>query len=841
MSAIKKLFLKAISVPNFKDEEDARRRRQVNLVLLVSIVAATFVFIGILMTDLVSSEALDKQTFSIYSLSILFIVGLITLYAINRYLSGAWAATLLVLLFALVIPIADAPEQVAYGRSLIFFTLPIIIAGMVLQPLYSYLAAGLSSIIVMIISIGILHRAPSIPGLAVFFMLAWISHVTSGGLKKALKKTSISNQKLRESEAQYRGVFDGVNDAIIVETLSGEILDANESACKMYGWHYEELLEKTVKDLVPPEFHILLPHENDGDVLSEETLETVNVRANGERFPVAVRGRIQKIGDEKRLLVVVRDITNQKREEQELIQAKNAAEVAAQVKADFLANMSHELRTPLNAIYGMTSLMLDTQLEAEQQDFMETIRRGSESLLSVINQILDFSKIEAGKLELEKQPFYIRSCIEDALDMLAGKASEKMIDLAYIIEDKTPPVVIGDVTRLRQVLVNLLGNAVKFTESGEVVVRAKGFIAENEQQVIQISVRDTGIGIPDDKLVKLFQSFSQVDTSTTRKYGGTGLGLAISKEIVEKMGGKIWVESEAGKGSTFHFTIFVDADANSMPITPDKVQPHLAGKRILIVEASATNRLILLSQTAVWGMKPRAVESESEALLLLKEGQIFDIAILDTQISDTDGFALVEKIHDMNTGNTHPMIILSSAKRETTPSDDTKIAAFLSKPIKTSNLLTVLTNVVTAASANKKRQRTGTGIDPTMANRHPLRILLAEDNMVNQKVATKLLSKLGYHVDLAGNGVEVIEALERQTYDVILMDIQMPEMDGDEATRQVRSKWPEDRQPYIVAMTAHALEGDREKYLARGMDNYVSKPISVDALVTALEKAKYID
>ncbi len=841
MSAIKKLFLKAISVPNFKDEEDSRRRKQVNLVLLVSIVAAIFVFIGTLMTDLVSSEALDKQPSSIYSLSILFVVGLIILYAINRYLSGAWAAILLVLLFALVIPIADEPEQVAYGRSLIFFTLPIILAGMVLQPLYSYLAAGLSSIIVMIISIGILHSAPSIPGLVVFFMLAWISHVTSGGLKKALKKTSISNQKLRESEAQYRGVFDGVNDAIIVETLSGEILDANESACKMYGWRYEELLEKTVKDLVPPEFHILLPHENDGDVLPEETLETVNVRANGEHFPVAVRGRIQKIGDEKRLLVVVRDITNQKREEQELIQAKNAAEVAAQVKADFLANMSHELRTPLNAIYGMTSLMLDTQLEAEQQDFMETIRRGSESLLSVINQILDFSKIEAGKLELEKQPFYIRSCIEDALDMLAGKASEKMIDLAYIIEDKTPPVVIGDVTRLRQVLVNLLGNAVKFTESGEVVVRAKGFIAENEQQVIQISVRDTGIGIPNDKLVKLFQSFSQVDTSTTRKYGGTGLGLAISKEIVEKMGGKIWVESEAGKGSTFHFTIFVDADANSMPITPDKVQPHLAGKRILIVEASATNRLILLNQTAVWGMKPRAVESESEALLLLKEGQIFDIAILDTQMSDTDGFALVEKIHDMDTGNTHPMIILISAKRETTSPENTKIAAFLSKPIKTSNLLTVLTNVVTAASTNKKKQRTGTGIDPTMANRHPLRILLAEDNMVNQKVATKLLSKLGYRVDVAGNGVEVIEALERQTYDVILMDIQMPEMDGDEATRQVRAKWPEDRQPHIVAMTAHALEGDREKYLARGMDDYVSKPISVNALVTALEKAKYID
>jgi len=326
MSTIKNFFLKIISVPNFKDEEDARRRRQLNLILLVVIMAAILIFIGVLVTDIVSSQALDKETLLVYPISILFIIGAIILYALNRYVSGTLAAALLVFLLILMFPFTDTPEQVAYGRSLMFFTLPIILAGMVLQPLYSYFAAGLSSVIIIVISVGILHSPPNVPGLVIFFMLAWISHISSRGLKKALIKTNISNQKLRESELQYRGVFDGVNDAIIVETLSGEVLDANESARKMFGWSQEEFLQKTVKDLVPPEFHILLPDTENGDELSEETLETVNMRANGERFPVDVRGRIQKIGNEKRLLIVVRDITERKKAEAEIYKLNRATD-----------------------------------------------------------------------------------------------------------------------------------------------------------------------------------------------------------------------------------------------------------------------------------------------------------------------------------------------------------------------------------------------------------------------------------------------------------------------------------------------------------------------------------
>ncbi len=802
--------------------------------------------------------------------------------------------------------------------------------------------------------------------LLVFFwvFLGRVRHNMEDDLDKRQKIEA----ELRQTEIEYRQIFDGVNDAVFVETLKGEVLDVNARACEIFGWSRDEFLTKTIRDMVPPENRALLPEEQDESTLSEEAFETVNMRANGEYFPVSITGRIHTIGDEKRLLVVVRDITEQKKIEYELKKqhqflshviesltqpfyvinvedysiaiansaargnnaldtkttcyalthrsdapclggehycpmqeviktrkavqvehvhltesgepryievhgypiydatgeivqmiestvditerkqtlldlekAKEAAEAAAQAKSDFLANMSHEIRTPLNAIYGMTSLMLDTPLNDEQQDFIETIRGGSDTLLKVINDILDFSKIEAGKMELETQPFYVRNCVEDALDLLAEKAAGKMLDLAYFIEDNTPPVVIGDVTRLRQILVNLLNNAIKFTDKGEVVINVSSLLVENDQQELHFSVRDTGIGIPQSKIDKLFKSFSQVDTSTTRKYGGTGLGLAISNQLAQNMGGAMWVESEEGKGSTFHFTILVDADLSAKPLFSKDDVPQLSDKRILIVDDNETNRLILVKQTESWGMRPSAVASGSEALTLLAEGEKFDIAILDMQMPEMDGFTLAQKISVQQKLNALPLIILTSIKREKARSSDANVSAFLNKPIKTSSLFNVLMGIIDSVPTPRREIKKPVTIDAEMAKRHPLRILLAEDNMVNQKVALKLLSRLGYRADLAGNGIEVIEALERQTYDLIFMDIQMPEMDGDEATKQVRARWAQDRQPFIVAMTAHALEGDREKYLARGMDDYISKPISVDALVTALEKAKHID
>ena len=532
-------------------------------------------------------------------------------------------------------------------------------------------------------------------------------------------------------------------------------------------------------------------------------------------------------------VAVKENITEKKKILAEMEKAKNAAEAAAQAKADFLANMSHEIRTPLNAIYGMTSLMLNTPLNEEQQDFIETIRGGGETLLHVINDILDFSKIEAGKLELEEHSFYVRNCVEEALDLLAEKAAEKNLELAYFIEEGTPPFIIGDITRLRQILVNLLNNGIKFTEAGEIVITVSSKLVDKKHE-IQFSVRDTGIGIPEDKRDRLFKSFSQIDTSTTRKYGGTGLGLAISNNLADAMGGKMWVESEMGVGSVFHFTILVTADPNAEPEIPTKDLPKLADKRILIVDDNATNRLILVKHAEAWGMRPSAVASGAEALQLLEKGHRFDIGVFDMQMPEMDGCTLTKEI---NPKQDFPIIILTSLMQTHTCDHDTKVATTLHKPIKTSNLFNAFGRALKLGLPAQRAKKESATLNQDMAVEYPLAILLVEDNRINQKVALRLLSSLGYQADLAKNGIEALDALKERSYDVVLMDIQMPEMDGDEATQHIREQWEPEAQPYIIAMTANALEGDREKYIARGMDDYVSKPIRVDALITALKKA----
>jgi PAS domain S-box-containing protein len=659
-------------------------------------------------------------------------------------------------------------------------------------------------------------------------------------------------QRLRDEEALYHSLVETLPLNIFRKDREGRFTFGNGRFLQALGKTLDEVRGKTDFDFYPRELAEKYRTDDMRVMATEELFEATeeHVRADGEKIYVQVLktpvydARQHVVGTQ----AIFWDVTDKKRAEEALHRAREAAEAASRAKSTFLANMSHEIRTPLGAVIGMTELVLDTPLTAEQRDYLEIVRKSADSLLGVINDILDFSKIEAGKMDLDQVPFDLRDLLGDVLATLGLRAHQKGLELAGEVAADVPQAVVGDPQRLRQVLVNLVGNAVKFTEKGEVVVSvsvARPSLAHPMPQTtfVQFAVKDTGIGIPSEKQRMIFDPFSQADGGTTRKYGGTGLGLTISARLVEMFGGRLEVESAPGRGTTFHFLLPFEVATDvpaSRPVDPERVR----GLSVLVVDDNATNRRILEETLAGWEMRPTCVEGGEQALAALEQaqraGEPFTLVLLDAQMPGMDGFMLAETIKQRPELAVATVMMLSSAGQPGSMARrrELGITTHLTKPVKQAELWKAILAALGEDGGERGAQRVERQPEALHAPRSALHILLAEDNPFNQKLALGLLGKEGHSVVVVGNGTEAVARAEREAFDLILMDVQMPEMDGFQATAAIRRREAASgRRTPILAMTAYAMKGDRERCLAAGMDGYVSKPIRARELFDAIAGA----
>ena len=664
------------------------------------------------------------------------------------------------------------------------------------------------------------------------------------------RRFSLQAKELESSEERYRLIVETAFDAFLGIDSNNLVTEWNAQAEATFGWSRTEAIGKPASKFLFLDSRISNGHSLDEMLAAGTTdsihrrMEATGVHRGGQQFPVEMTVSAVHQRHKRLFAAFVHDVTDRKAAELEREKATQAAEAASRAKSEFLANMSHEIRTPLNGVIGMTDLVLESDLTREQREYLETVKLSADSLLHVINEILDFSKIEAGKLELEEEDFDLQDCMESTLKTLALKADEKSLELLCEVVPDVPVVVRGDSTRLRQVLTNLIGNAIKFTRHGEVGLKALLDSNDGESIVVHFIVSDTGIGIPPEKTKLIFDSFSQADTSTTREFGGSGLGLTISRSLVEMMGGKIWVESQVGQGSQFHFTIRVSPASTRIGHSTIHANPEiLHGVKVLIVDDNRTNRRILDGLLRHWKMRPTTVEDGEQALYkataAYEDGEPFELILTDMNMPRMDGFDLIRRIRERPGMVTSTIMMLTSGgqRGDARRCEELGVAAHLLKPVRQAELRDALIRAL--SNQGGSGPATGTTGEPPQATRAesvPLHVLLAEDNAVNQLLAIRLLEKRGHLVKVTSNGREALDALERDAYDLVLMDVQMPEMDGIEATIALREreKITGGHQP-VVALTALVIKGDKERCLAAGMDGYLSKPIRQFELDEILE------